>query len=86
MTEVHEDWGELYPYSDYKRGEVISYRLDGQTERGEIIWVKAGSTLPSGRYMPQHYIVANDKGGWPDSVYFSDVIVVDIEQKEGQAG
>ncbi len=73
MTEVHEDYGPSYPYSDHKRGDHIAYRLEGHTERGEILWVSAGGKLPSGRDMPPHYIVAPDRGGFPDTVLFRDV-------------
>ncbi len=37
MTEIHEDYGSSYPYSDHKRGDHIAYRLEGHTERGEDI-------------------------------------------------
>jgi hypothetical protein len=37
MTEIHEDYGPSYPYSDFKKGDVISYRLEGHTEHGEIL-------------------------------------------------
>ena len=75
MTEIHEDYGPSYPYSDFKKGDVIFYRLDGRTERGEILWVAAASTLPSGQHFPPHYVVAPDHGGFVDMVLFSDLVM-----------
>ncbi len=76
MTETHPDFGELYRYSDHKRGDHIDYRnADGQEQCGEIVWVATGGTLPSGRTMPPHYVVYPDCGGMTDCVLFSDVIM-----------
>lgn len=75
MTETHQDWGELYPYSDHKRGDFITYCVDGRTQHGEILWVAVASTLPSsGRDFPPHYVVIADQGSWPDLVLFGEVI------------
>ena len=77
MTEIHPDFGELYPYSDHKRGDHVTYRVDGLEEQGEIIWVSAAHTLPSGKDMPPHYWVIRNGGGFPDAVLFSDLVVVE---------
>ncbi len=77
MTETHPDFGALYPYSDHKRGDHVTYRVDGLEEQGEIVWVSAAHTLPSGRAMGPHYWIVRDGGGFPDAVLFSDLVVVE---------
>jgi hypothetical protein len=77
MTEVHPDFGPLYPYSDHKRGDHVSYRVDGVKEQGEIIWVSAAHALPSGKDMPPHYWIVRDGGGFPDPVLFSDIVMAE---------
>jgi len=75
MTDRHEDFGPGYAFSDHKRGDTISYRIEGRTEAGEIVWVAAGGKLPSGKDMPPHYVVAPERGGFPDMVLLGDVVV-----------
>src|SRR5579863_5423644 len=75
MTEVHEDFDPSYPYSDHKEGDHIAYRLEGHTERGEILFVASASMLASGQHFPPHYVVAPDRGGFPDMVLFSDICI-----------
>lgn len=74
MTEAHPDFGELYRFSDHKRGDVIRFRAEGQTEQGEIIWVSPGGHLPSGKDMPPHYWVSV-RDDFPQAVLFSDIVM-----------
>lgn len=84
MTEVHQDFGPLYPFSDFKKGEHVSYRVEGSTQHGEILWVVYGHKLPSGRDMPPHYVVLPDGTGdsFPDMVLFSDVVMKHESESE----
>ena len=75
MTERHDIFGPDYAFSDYKRGDTISYHIEGRTEAGEIVWVAAGRKLPTGKDMPPHYVVAPERGGFPEMVLFGDVVV-----------
>jgi hypothetical protein len=77
MTEIHEDYGPSYPYSDHKCGDHVTYRVDGLEEQGEILWVSASHTLPSGRNMPPHYWIVRDGGGFPDAILFGDLVIVE---------
>ncbi len=49
MTDRHEDFGPGYAFSDHKRGDTISYRVEGRTEAGEIVWVAAGGSFHQGK-------------------------------------
>jgi len=75
MTEIHEDYGPSYSYSDLKKGDPIDYRLEGHTEHGEILWVAVASTLSSGQHFPPHYVVIADGNTFPDMVLFSDLVM-----------
>ncbi len=71
MTEVHQDFGPLYPFSDFKKGEHVSYRVEGATQHGEILWVSTGNDK-----VPPHYWILPDGDGdsFPDMVLFGDVV------------
>src|ERR1700676_4004559 len=75
MTEIHEDYGPSYSYSDHKKGDHIAYRVEGVTQHGEILWVAAASTLPSGQHFPPHYVVIADGNTFPEMVVVSDVVM-----------
>lgn len=72
MTEVHQDFGPLYPFSDFKKGEHVSYRVEGATHQGEILWVSVGNDK-----VPPHYWILPDETGdsFPDMVLLSDIVV-----------
>ena len=79
MTEVHPDFGELYKFSDHKRGDIIRFRAEGVTTEGEILWVSPGGPLPSlGKDGPPFYWVSV-QGDFPQAVYFGDV-TMDAEE------
>lgn len=72
MTEVHPDFGPLYPFSDFKKGETVSYRVAGAMRQGEIIWVSTGNDK-----IPPHYWILPDETGdsFPDMVLLSDMVM-----------
>ena len=83
MTSLEEQFEDLYgpmpAYSDYKRGETITYRVGTETHSGTILWIAAaGQVVIEGhRALPTRYIVERDGAGtsFPDSVWQSDIIV-----------
>ena len=79
MTTLDEQFEDLYgplaPFSDFKKGERITYRASGQARTGTIVWV-ATATRIAGRDIPVQYIVECDQhGGFPDSVWQSDIVM-----------
>lgn len=72
MTEVHQDFGPLYPFSDFKKGEHVSYRVAGAMRQGEILWVSTGNDK-----VPPHYWILPDGDGdsFPDMCLLSDVVM-----------
>jgi hypothetical protein len=79
MTDLDEQFEDLYgslaPFSDFKRGEHITYRAGGQTRTGKILWVATATRIAS-RDIPVQYIVECDQhSGIPDSIWQSDIIV-----------
>ena len=87
MTTLDEQFEDLYgplaPFSDFKKGEHITYRAGGQTRTGTIVWV-ATATRVAGRDIPVQYIVECDQhSGFPDTVWQSD-IVMDPHEAAGQ--
>jgi hypothetical protein len=83
MTTLDEQFEALYgpipAYSDYKRGETITYRVGTETHTGKIVWVvAAGQVVVQGRKpLPTRYIVERDGAGnsFPDDVWQSDIVV-----------
>ncbi len=87
MTGLEDQFEDLYgplaPYSDFKKGDHITYHAEGQTRTGTIVWV-ATATRIAGRDIPVQYIVESDQhSGIPDSVWQSDV-VMDPREVAGQ--
>src|SRR6266705_3516499 len=79
MTSLDEQFEDLYgplaPFSDFKKGEHITYRSEGQTRTGTIVWV-ATATRIAGRDIPVQYIVECDQhSGFPDNVWQSDIVM-----------
>ena len=79
MTTLDEQFETLYgplaPFSDFKKGEHITYRSEGQTRTGTIVWI-ATATYIAGRDIPIQYIVECDQhSGFPDNVPQSDIIM-----------
>ena len=70
-------YGPLAPYSEHKRGDVITYEQgDAGQATGTILWVCGpGEVVEGGQSHPLRYIVENQAGGWPDTVYPSEVKV-----------
>ena len=81
MTDMHDSanleqlYGPLYQYSDHKVGEHIAYfdTLLGELS-GTILWV-AGPREIAGTQTSVQYIVEPDRGGFPDTVTPSDLII-----------
>ena len=89
MTTLDEQFEDLYgplaPFSDFKKGEHITYRTEGQTGTGTIVWV-ATATRIAGRDIPVQYIVECDQhSGFPDNVWQSDIIMDPKESGEEPA-
>lgn len=75
--ELEALYGPLAPYSEHKRGDTITYEQEGVRNTGKILWVCArGQVSESGPVLPLHYIVENTHGGWPDTVYPQEVIIL----------
>ena len=81
MTDMHDSdnmtalYGPLYQYSDHKVGEHIAYfdTLLGELS-GTILWI-AGPREIAGTQTSVQYIVEPDRGGFPDTVTPSDLII-----------
>jgi hypothetical protein len=77
---IHEDeqmedlFGPNYQYSDYKRGEVITYRAEGTIKRGEIIWIEAPGLTTRENDHPVIYWVGLE------AVYPADILVDDEDE------
>jgi len=68
-------FGPLPAYSEYKRGEHVSYRAYGRKQSGIIVWVAAPQRI-AGKQEPAMYIIENEAiAGFPDMVAQSDIIV-----------
>ena len=79
MTTLDEQFEDLYgplaPFSDFKKGEHITYRSEGQTRTGTILWV-ATATRIAGRDIPVQYIVECDQhSGFPDHIDLADIVM-----------
>src|SRR6266516_8113744 len=79
MTTLDEQFEDLYgplaPFSDFKKGEHITYRSEGQTRTGTIVWVATAKRIAV-RDIPLQYSVEPDhRGGIPDSVWQSDFVM-----------
>ena len=82
MTDMHEHtnleelYGPLYQYSDYKKGDPLRYyHADLKNEQtGTILWV-AGPQELAGRKTGVQYIVEPKRGGMPDVITPSDIII-----------
>lgn len=79
FEDLRQLYGELYEFSDHKRGERITYRAyDGSIRSGEIIWVQpSGQTVSrdgSRKSFTAQYVVAPDiDTGMVDFVNLGDV-------------
>ena len=74
--ELEAPYGRVAPYSEHKRGDTITYVQSGVECTGTILWVCGpGEVVEGGQQHPLHYIVENQAGGWPDTVYPSEVKV-----------
>lgn len=73
QAQLAQLYGPLAAFSDYKRGETISYwTVEGERRRGEILWVcSAGDVV--GVHVPLQYIVACGTG-FPDVVMAGDIL------------
>jgi hypothetical protein len=82
LDEQLEDlYGPLAPFSDFKKGDHITYTSEGQTCTGTILWV-ATATRIAGRDIPVQYIVECDQqSGFPDNVYLGDIVMEPNEAK-----
>lgn len=76
MTEVHEDYGPGYAFSDHPVCGRISYRVDGHAEHGEILWICAPGTLANDQAIGVRSIVAPDPShGLVDSMDPGEVVI-----------
>lgn len=67
-------YGPAAQYSDYRRGDTITYQIDGFTYRGEILWACAPSKVGD-RDLPLRYVVAPAlESGFVDIVFPSEVV------------
>lgn len=80
MTDMHDPqsletlYGPLYPYSDHKRGDHITFRGERVLMlTGVVIWVSGPQEIAGTRTGVQ-YIVEPERGGMPDVVMPSDII------------
>jgi hypothetical protein len=93
MTEFEEqirrnlenDFGAAAPYSDFKPGESIKYRVPGgEVYTGTIVWVAAQSPsqVEGHADLKMRYIVERD--GWkdsiPDVVYSGDILEAEPQE------
>src|SRR5437763_5151841 len=79
MTTLDEQfeglYGRLAPFNDFKKGDHITYRSEGQTRTGTIMWV-ATATRIAGRDIPVQYVVECDQhSGIPDHIYLADIVM-----------
>jgi hypothetical protein len=78
-------YGPLTPFSDFNKGEQITYRAEGQTRTGKIVWV-ATTTRIDGQDIPVQYIVECDQhSGISDNVWQSDIVMDPKEYGEEPA-
>jgi hypothetical protein len=67
--EFEEIFGELAQFSDYKIGDIITYRSpDGPIRQGEIMWIESAGTTASGKHHPLTYWCGFD------AVYATDIV------------
>ena len=69
-----ELYGSAARYSDYKRGDRITYRRGKGIMTGKILWVCAPGRSLIGQEFPLRYFVTPDRGRFPHCVYQSDII------------
>ena len=72
-----ETWGPAATHSEYKRNDVIRYRVNDVTYTGTIIWIAAPreSQVQGHGVLPTRYIVVRQGwSGFPDVVYSSDIL------------
>ena len=62
-------------FSEYKRGEVIRFRENGQEKQGKIIHVCAPGTTVKGTPHGILYVVEVQQKGFPSMIAPGDVIV-----------
>lgn len=80
MTEQEDmeaTYGLAARYSEYKRGEHITYTNEGRTCQGTIIWVSPpGPVVVGGKPLPTHYTVEPDGAGntWPHTVFAGEIV------------
>jgi len=79
MTTLDEQFEDLYgplaPFSDFKKGEHITYTSEGRICTGTIVWVAAATRI-AGQDIPVQYIVECDQhSGIPDNVWQCDIVV-----------
>src|SRR5438270_4833 len=89
MTTLDEQFEDLYgplaPFSDFKKGDHITYRAEGQTCTGTILWVATATSI-AGRDIPVQCIVeCNQHRGFPDNVWQSDIVMDPKEHGEEPA-
>jgi hypothetical protein len=81
MTDLDKNleatWGQLAQHSEYKRNDVIPYRVGDVEYTGKIVWIAAPRESHIGGHamLPTRYIV--ERQGWdgfPDVVYSSDIL------------
>jgi hypothetical protein len=59
--ELETLYGPQAPYSEYKRGDRITFIQAHTTFTGVIIWVGASADEVLGQQLPIHYVVAADQ-------------------------
>lgn len=74
IAELEATYGPLATHSEYKRGEIVTYRDElGAVKQGEILWVcPAGNIV--GRHVPMQYIIA--ASGFPSIAHETDILEV----------
>lgn len=62
FANLQQQFGDLYQYSDHKRGEHITYSsFDGTIKQGTIIWVQEpGETVRSHKHLVAQYVIEPD--------------------------
>lgn len=74
-VQLEDLYGPLYPYSDFKLGDTITYRQKSETLTGKIIWICYPENV-AGREIAVCYIVECDsQNGIPHTVFLSDVVM-----------
>jgi hypothetical protein len=75
--ELEEMYGPGALYSEHQVGETISFREDGETKTGCIIYVQAPGAI-RGKPYPTTYLVetAESDGGMPSIVFPGQVLTI----------